>query len=294
MTSTPAPQLQADTLEALFHEVATTLEAAGKANADLDAAILMELTTGHGALTRLTHPKTNITTQQLVVLNNAVARRLQGEPVHRIVGNREFYGLPLALNHATLVPRPDTEILVDLVLPWVKDRCRENGACTILDLGTGSGAIALALLNEVKQASALGIDISADAITAARANAKTLNLADRFSTLQSDWFTKVRGTFDLIISNPPYITHVELADLDIEVRDHDPMLALDGGIDGLNAYGIIAARSLSFLAPDGILAVEIGYTQRQQVIAFFEASGFKLLNSMSDYGGRDRALAFTR
>ncbi|MGB7431930.1 MAG: peptide chain release factor N(5)-glutamine methyltransferase [Ahrensia sp.] len=292
MASTPL--LQAETLEPLYHEVASQLSNSGKDNADLDATILLEHATGHGALTRLTKPDTAITERQKTVLAHAVARRLRGEPVHRIVGSREFYGMPLSLNQATLVPRPDTEILVDLVLPWVKQRCQDTGRCSILDLGTGSGAIALALINEVRQATAVGVDISPDALRAANANAQALDLADRFSTIQSDWFTVIRGTFDLIVSNPPYITQAELADLDIEVRDHDPILALDGGVDGLNAYGIIAARGLSFLASDGLLAVEIGHTQRMQVTAFFEASGFKLLNTMADYGGRDRALSFTR
>lgn len=292
MASTPI--LQAATLDALYHEIVALLAASGKDNADLDATILLEHTTGHGALTRLTKPDTAINERQRTVLAHAVARRISGEPVHRITGSREFYGLPLSLNESTLVPRPDTEILVDMVLPWVKQRCQKTGACTILDLGTGSGAIALALINEVKQATAIGVDISSSALHAARANAQALDLADRFSTVQSDWFTDIRGTFDLIVSNPPYITQAELAELDIEVRDHDPVLALDGGVDGLNAYGIIAARGLSFLASDGLLAVEIGHTQRQQVTAFFEASGFKLLNTMADYGGRDRALSFTR
>lgn len=290
----PTPSFQADTLENLYHEVANLLASSGKVNADLDATILLEMATGHGALTRLTKPGTLVTQRQRTLLDQAVARRLAGEPVHRITGSREFYGMPLSLNRATLVPRPDTEILVDLVLPWVKKRCAETGSCTILDLGTGSGAIALALINEVKSATAIGVDISDDAIRAARANAEALDLADRFETVRSNWFSKISGTYDLIVSNPPYITQAELAELEIEVRDHDPMLALDGGVDGLNAYGIIAARSLPFLAADGLLAVEIGHTQRLQVTAFFEASGFKLLNSMVDYGGRDRALSFTR
>lgn len=282
------------TLDLLYQDVADVLKSAGIPNPDLDATILVEHVTGHGALTRLTKPLTPVDQTQRLTVGLAVARRLEGEPVHRITGSREFYGITLALNDATLVPRPDTEILVDLVLPWAKKRCAEREACTILDLGTGSGAIALALLNELCKARATGVDVAADAIAAARKNADTLGLGDRFTALQSDWFSSVQGTYDLIVSNPPYIAKRELPGLDIEVRAHEPILALDGGLDGMDAYGVIAARAMSFLVKDGLLAVEIGHTQRKQVTAFFEASGFKLLNSMRDYGGRDRALAFTR
>ena len=191
-----------------------------------------------------------------------MARRIAREPVHRIIGEREFYGLPLHLTAATLVPRPDTETLVDLALPFVKETAARTGACRILDIGTGSGAIALALLSAVPQAIATGTDISAEACMVAETNARALGFADRFTAIRSNWFDAVSGEYDLIVSNPPYIATDEIADLDADVRDYDPLAALDGGEDGLDAYRVLARRSAPFLAENGAIAVEIGHDQK--------------------------------
>ena len=217
---------------------------------------------------------------------------MAGEPVHRILGFREFYGLKLFLSPETLEPRPDTETLVDAVLPFLRQTAAREGACRVLDLGTGTGAIAMALLAEVPQATAVGVDISADALSTASRNARENGLSGRFQAVHSDWFEKISGTFHVIVANPPYISSEELETLQSEVRDYDPARALDGGADGLDAYRTIAAQAKSYLEAAGRLAVEIGHTQRRDVTRLFEASGFHLVEAKKDFGGRDRVLVF--
>lgn len=267
---------------------------AGKENADRDAGILLEHATGHGALSRLTSPNETLSPDAIENFMALIARRAAGEPVHRITSMREFYGLPLNLNEATLEPRPDTEVLIDMAVPLLRKTVARRGTCEILDLGAGTGAIALALLNQIPEATAIAVDVSERALEAARDNAHNLGLADRFTTRRSDWFSDVTGRYDLIISNPPYINSRDIEGLAVEVRDHDPLLALDGGADGLDVYGILSARALPFLSQDGHVIVEIGHSQRDAVKTLFEAGGLRCVEVMTDLGGQDRALCFTR
>ena len=222
----------------------------------------------------------------------AIARRISGEPVHRILGFREFYGLRLALSAETLEPRPDTETLVEAVLPFVRETAAREGICRILDLGAGTGAIALALIAEVERATATGVDISADAVATARRNAEALGVGGRFRAVQSDWFAKISGLFHLIAANPPYIPTNELMTLQSEVRDFDPAKALDGGADGLDAYRAIASQAGAYLETSGRIAVEIGHTQKSDVTELFLAAGYRFIEARSDLAGRDRVLIF--
>lgn len=224
----------------------------------------------------------------------AAARRLAGAPVYRILGWREFYGLKLQLSKGTLEPRPDTEVLVDAILPLLREIVGQGRKPRLLDLGTGTGAICLALLHEFLEASGVGTDISEDALATAKANADLNGLGERFEVLQSDWFSQVRGRFDVIVSNPPYIPSADIAGLDREVREHDPLAALDGGTDGLAPYRIIANQADQYLAEDGFVGVEFGWNQMAAVQAIFEAAGFIVRHAIRDYGGRDRALIFAR
>ena len=224
----------------------------------------------------------------------AAARRLAGAPVYRILGWREFYGLKLQLSKGTLEPRPDTEVLVDAILPLLREIVGQGRKPRLLDLGTGTGAICLALLHEFREASGVGTDISEDALATAKANADLNGLGERFEVLQSDWFSQVRGRFDVIVSNPPYIPSADIAGLDREVREHDPLAALDGGTDGLAPYRIIANQADQYLAEDGFVGVEFGWNQMAAVQAIFEAAGFIVRHAIRDYGGRDRALIFAR
>lgn len=280
-------------LQDAYDDAVAHLSRAGSPTPDLDVTLLVEHTTGMTALDRLTQPDKPLNPRQHQALRTAIARRMSHEPVHRIIGWREFYGLPLSLNAHTLVPRPDTETLVDLVLPFARHRAEKTGTCRVLDLGTGSGAIALAILNEVPEAVATGTDVSAEALEIAMRNAQGLGLSERFTALRSDWFAALTGQFDLIVSNPPYIPTAVIPTLDPDVRDHDPLAALDGGSDGLNAYGLIAARALPHLADGGRIAVEIGKGQRSAVAGLFAAAGMQVAASAQDLNGLERAILFS-
>lgn len=280
------------TLSALHAEARSALVAAGIANAAFDARLLVEHFTGTTRTQAIAAPEGAIEDRQCAALRAALARRSAGEPVHRILGYREFYGLRLRLSSATLEPRPDTETLVDLVLPFARRRVAGGGSCRILDLGTGTGAIALALLSKLPEAAAFGADLSADALDSAAANADILGLAPRFKTIRSDWFSEIEGHFDLIVSNPPYIATTVWAGLEREVHDFDPRLALDGGEDGLGAYRAIAGSVAAFLMPGGIVAVEVGHDQKSAVAALFAEHGFQVRAIARDLGGHERAITF--
>lgn len=224
----------------------------------------------------------------------ALRARLDGMPVHRILGARSFYGLAFKLSQSTLEPRPDTETLIDAVLPLVRKTVETKGSCSIADLGIGTGAIGLALLAECPAAHCLGVDVSAEAVATALENAENLGLSQRYAAVTGNWLSGVEAQFDLIVSNPPYIPTADLASLAREVIYHDPMLALDGGPDGLDAYRVIAAQADSRLEGDGYLALEIGIEQRKPVTALFVASGLESAGVFPDLSGVERVLLFRR
>ncbi|ANL67417.1 release factor glutamine methyltransferase [Rhizobium phaseoli] len=265
---------------------------AGIADPATDARLLVAGLLKQSSTELLTRSAEKLSPDQIAMISKALERRLGHEPVHRILGEREFYGLPLQLSAETLEPRPDTEILVDTVLAYLKDLAKAHGDLHILDIGTGTGAICLALLSECPEASGIGSDISADALGTARSNAERHGLQDRFQAVQSSWFENIRGSFHAIVSNPPYIASNVIHDLAPEVTKFDPIAALDGGPDGLDAYHAIAKDAARFMRPDGVLGLEIGYDQRSDVTAIFEAKGFRCLKSVKDYGQNDRALMF--
>jgi len=225
---------------------------------------------------------------------SAARRRCGGEPVHRILGRRSFYGLDLHLSAATLEPRPDTETVVEAALPIVESVTARRGHCSILDLGTGSGAICLALLAQIDEAKAVATDVSEEALRVVRANAVRLGLSDRLETIESDWFDAVDGVYDLIVSNPPYIRSSEIATLEPEVRCFDPLCALDGGTDGLDAYRAIASGADTHLGPQGRLVLETGFDQHAALIALFGECGFACRSRICDLGGNDRVVIFAR
>lgn len=227
-------------------------------------------------------------------LSEAIGRRLRHEPVHRILGEREFYGLPMSLSPATLEPRPDTEILVDRMLTHLRRLAGLHGAVELLDMGTGTGAICLALLHECPAAIGLASDISAEALQTAQANAQRNGLSSRFRTAQGPWFSPISGKFHAIVSNPPYIRSDIVPTLSPDVRLFDPAAALDGGNDGLDAYRAIAEGVGHHLHEDGVIGLEIGFDQRISVTGLFEAEGFQLLEATQDYGGNDRVLIFAK
>jgi len=266
---------------------------AGLESADLDARMLASRMMDLEPHQLVTSADTSLTAVQRQRLMQVASQRLNGMPVHRILGAREFYGLMLGLSPATLEPRPDTETLIDAVLPFVRATITAKSSCSIVDLGIGTGAIGLALLAECGQARCLGVDVSADAVATAAENARSLGLSQRYTARTGDWLAGIDARFDLIVSNPPYIPTADLATLAREVIDHDPVLALDGGPDGLSAYREIAAQAPGRLEQGGLLALEIGTGQKASVAALFVACGFEPAGSVADLAGVDRVLLFT-
>ena len=270
------------------------LQMAGVADPLLDARLLIGEVIAFSLTDFVMKPDRPITREEQARIASMIERRAGGEPVYRILGHREFHGLDLLLSKETLEPRPDTEILVDTLLPALRDAVSQKGSARILDLGTGTGAICLALLKECPDATGIGSDISTGALETAAKNASRNGLETRFEIMQSDWFEKISGSFDIIVSNPPYIRSDIVTTLDREVRHHDPMAALDGGQDGLAPYRLIAADAGRFLVENGIVGVEIGFDQRLDVSTIFASNGFSLVDAVKDYGGNDRVLIFRR
>lgn len=278
------------TVGALLRHVRNRLLTAGIEDPAAEARILLGGILGFSPTELITRADRRVGAQSEMRLHETVKRRLAGEPPYRILGRRSFYGLEFTLSRDTLEPRPDTEILVDAVLEALRDRRDEPLA--ILDLGTGTGAICQALLSQLPHARGTGVDLSQGALDTALENAALNGLAGRFDVLQSDWFEKISGCYDVIASNPPYIASKVIPSLDREVRDFDPHLALDGGDDGLDAYRAIAAAARPFLKQNGLVAVETGYDQRQSVEEIFRKSGFVLAIARKDYGDNDRVQIF--
>jgi release factor glutamine methyltransferase len=283
-----------EALGPLLREARARLVAAGVDDPALDARLIVEHFSGTSRTQVIADPERKVHRSAVAVIDAALMRRAGGEPVHRILGYREFYGLRLSLSPETLEPRPDTETLVEAILPFVKAIAAREGGCRILDLGTGTGAIALALLSAVPAATATGVDITAGALATAARNAGQLGLGGRFTTVQSDWFEKVSGRYHVIAANPPYIPSRDIGNLQDEVRDFDPRLALDGGVDGLNPYRIIAAEAARFLEIESRIAVEIGHTQRSEVNDIFRGAGYAAGEVFCDLSGNDRVLVFQR
>jgi len=275
---------------ALLAEAVALLSEAGIDNPRLDARILV------GAVTGLEPAEVGVARGHGVIdaqrrgLARLLARRLAHEPVSRILGRREFWSLDFFLSPATLDPRPDSETLVEAVLRDLDARGIGHSApLRFLDLGTGTGCLPLALLSELPAASAVAVDRAEDAARTARHNAHALGLADRFQVVVGDWAEGVGGHFDWVLSNPPYIPTADLANLAPEVG-FDPVLALDGGADGLTAYRRIIAQLSRLLVPGGGVAFEVGWDQASAVRDLLQAAGLQVAPPVRDLGGHDRVL----
>ena len=259
-------------------------------SAELDARLLVGAALNLDLTGLITAANRKLTPDESDRLEAFAARRINGEPVARILGQKEFWGLPLKLSTATLVPRPDTETVVELTLEII--RAAPSRALRIADLGTGTGAILLALLHELPDAFGVGTDISLDALRTARRNATDLGLASRAAFVACNYAAALAGPFDLIVSNPPYIRSGDIAGLAPEVRDHDPLTALDGGTDGLDAYRALIPQAAGRLAPGGALVVEGGKGQSGPIEALMTAAGLSVQNPVkTDLAGIFRAIA---
>jgi release factor glutamine methyltransferase len=262
---------------------------AGLAEPMADARILLLDALGIDAGELASRPERAIGETGVARLDAHAGRRLAGEPVWRILGEREFWGLTFTLSPATLVPRPDSETVVAAALKAVPVAERPH---RVLDLGTGSGCLLVAILHERPAWFGIGVDRSWAAADAARGNAVRNRVGGRARFVVGDWAQALLGPFDLVVSNPPYIPSADVAGLDREVREHDPGAALDGGWDGLDAYRAILDDAPRLLAPGGALVLELGIGQAEDVTALGLAAGLRFEGGAADLGGIARALTF--
>jgi release factor glutamine methyltransferase len=276
------------TVSRLCREIAETLSAATP-SALLDARMIVAHVLRCRPNDLPLRDLDEVAENDVATIRGLALRRTIGEPIARILGEKEFYGLSFLLSPETLVPRPDTETLVDAVLTSV-DR---SAAPAILDLGTGSGAILLALLTELPNATGIGIDASADALATAARNAERLGIARRAQFRQWDWAAGVDRRIDIVASNPPYIASQEIGVLPIEVRGHDPHLALDGGADGLAAFRAILADLPRIMGPEGRGFVEIGFGQAADVARIAAEAGLDC-HFARDLAGIERVALLSR
>lgn len=267
--------------------VAARLACAGVDSSAGDARLLVAAALGVDRAGLLSARNRAVTEAEAQRLEALATRREGREPVSRILGRREFWSLDLGLGPATLDPRPDSETLVAAVLDRLADRSR---AWRIVDLGTGSGCLLLALLTERPNAVGVGIDRAVAAVRVARGNAQALGVAERSAFVVGDWAESIRGPVDAIVANPPYIATEEIDGLAPEVARFDPLLALDGGSDGLDAYRALLPRAVAALAPGGWLAVEIGSTQAPAVTALCGEAGLIDVTTIEDLGGQTRVV----
>ncbi len=279
---------QAWTIGAVLKWAADDFRAKGLESPRVEAELLLAVALGCSRITLLTDAARPLEPAELARFKAMVVRRRRREPVAYILGRREFYGRTFQVDARVLVPRPDTEILVEVAL-------RETSARDLyvraLDLCTGSGCVAITLAKERPTSSFVAVDVSADALAVARGNALRLG-AYNVAFAHGSLFEPVQGArFDLITANPPYVTTAEIQTLDADVRDHEPHLALDGGADGLDLVRAIVEAAPRHLLPGGVLAMEIGADQGPATAALFEARGFGGVRVDRDYGKRDRVVS---
>lgn len=275
------------TLLQAWQSAKARLEAAGLAGPVIDARLMVEAAADATRADIVTDPYRPLTPEQEATLDNYLSRRERREPVSHILGRKGFWKIMLSVTPDVLTPRPDTEVIVDYALKQFPEQMPFN----ILDLGVGSGAILLAILAERPAARGLGVDVSEDALAVGRENAANLGLAPRAALLRGDWTQGLdEASFDLVVSNPPYIASEVIEGLEPEVKDYEPRLALDGGPDGLDAYRRLAPEILRVLKPGGAFAVEIGYDQKDAVEALFKAAGASDVQTLKDLALHDRVV----
>jgi len=270
------------------------LRRGGVKQARFEAEMLLAHALGVERLELYLHPERVLTAEERARFRELIKQRREGKPLQYLLGEVEFMGLKLRVNEQVLIPRPETEELVELILKEMGDEGRGR-ELEVLDLGTGSGAIALALAKLLPRARVTAVDISPGALRLAEENAKRNGLEGQVRFLLSDWFSRVEGEFDLIVANPPYVAREEVKTLPREVREHEPPLAWDGGREGLEALRRIIAAAPRYLRPGGRLYLEIGAAQGEKVRRLVLATGaFDGLEVFLDLGGRERHLRAIR
>jgi release factor glutamine methyltransferase len=280
-------RLEGRTIGSALEVAAADLTSAGFDEPRRRARRLVAAALGLSVTEVFAYPERPLTDREASRIADMLHRTLAHEPLSRVLGTREFWGLELRLSADTLDPRPETETVVEAVLARVTDRGLRY---RILDLGTGSGCLLLALLSELPEATGIGVDRAPGAVAMARDNAVALGLAGRARLLASDWAAAIAGRFDIVVANPPYIATAAIAGLPPEVRDFDPQRALDGGADGLEAYRAIAAALPRLLAPEGLFAAELGAGQDEDVTAILAGTGLAVDGVEDDLAGIARCI----
>ena len=279
------------TIGSALNDAAAALAAAGFEEPRRHARRLLAVALGLSAAEVFAHPETALGTAEEARVAGMLRRMIAHEPLSRIVGKREFWGLEFRLSADTLDPRPESESVIEAVLSRLPDHARCH---RFLDLGTGTGCLLLALLGEFPQAVGVGIDIAPGAAATARDNARRLGLGERAHFAVGDWARAIVGRFDAVVANPPYIPTPALPELMPEVRDYDPKRAVDGGADGLMAYRAIAADLPRLLLPGGFFAAEIGSGQAKAVVAILAQNGLAIDGFAADLGGAIRCVVARR
>jgi len=279
-----------------LRDTAVALTAAGIDNARFEARLLLAEASGLTIEQLVARGTDAVPANVVEMARSLTVRRVRREPMAYILGEREFWGLPFKVSPAVLVPRPDSETLIEAVLSLMPDRAR---AWRILDLGLGSGCLLLTLLREYPQARGVGLEASAEALAVAQENANALGVADRAQLIEGDWrrpgwaealLQALGGPFDLVVSNPPYIASAAVPKLMPEVSSFEPRLALDGGAEGFDAYQVIIAASPRLVTAGGFMAVEAGEGQASEITRTFAAAGLTPRPPWKDLGGIDRVV----
>jgi len=265
---------------------AGALARVGIEEARLEAELLVGEAMGRSREWLFLHPDETLTREEAERLDSMLSRRLRREPLPYIVGHAEFYGLTLRVTPAAIIPRPETEILVEQAVA----RARAIGAKLAVEVGTGCGAIAVALAKQMPELRVLAVDISRDALHLARQNCQAHRVADRVALVRGDLMSAIRGQADCIAANLPYIRDDEFPGLDPEVRDWEPRRGLDGGADGLEAIGRLSVELLGHLRTGGLAALEVGAGQARQVEKLLEAGGLRGIEMIADYSGIERVV----
>ena len=256
---------------------------------ELDAQIILADIMGVKREYLITNDQINISEKIIKKYDIAIRRRINREPVAYIIGKKEFWSKDFIVNQATLVPRPETELLIYKVINFFR-----NKRINILDIGTGSGCILLSILKELNLSRGIGIDISAKAIQTAKANAKNLNLLNQSKFKTCDLVKYNTGKYDLIVSNPPYISSKDINNLSKDIINYEPKIALDGGLDGLDLIKKVIYKSNYLLKRNGQLALEIGFNQYQKVTSILKCCGFREISKIYDYNLNVRCIISTK